>query len=125
MSKKVFDLDKYLIKEGFVLDYSENRWGAIYKNDLISIRLLMQSNLIQFGFNKTFDRWANSVDYEDKIPHTKSGAHRLLNLVNDLVRCTKCTDWGEKSYFVKRHNRYYCNDCYDRHFGLKKKSKRV
>jgi len=91
----------------------------VENDDFIRQVKILQKPIIDF--EKTFDRWANSVDYEDKIPHTKNGIHRLLETVNSLVKCTKCTDWGEQSDFTKRHNKYYCGDCYNRHFVKHKK----
>lgn len=68
MSKISINLESELINIGFESIDSVDEWGYILKGEKYRIRVLLENNLIQFGFNTTFDRWANSVDYEESIP---------------------------------------------------------
>ena len=42
------------------------------------IRAIADEDKFQVGMEKTFDRWANSVDYEDEIAQTEKHLEQIL-----------------------------------------------
>ena len=111
MSKVSFDLKDYLVNtRGFVLvdDYS----FVILSSEKCHIRILPESNKIQFGFKSSFDRWANSVDYEEDIPRTRARIDRVLEYVGKMIKCSRCEAWAAKGDLTFIGKRAYCDYCY-------------
>lgn len=73
------------------------------------IRALTEFNSIQFGFEETFDRWANSSDYEAQMPESDKELDRLLETVGGLNRCNFCTSWKTPH---KIANKPCCDECF-------------
>ncbi|MCK5643024.1 MAG: hypothetical protein KAJ19_19610, partial [Gammaproteobacteria bacterium] len=95
MSKVTFDLEDYLVNtRGFVL--VENYGVVILSDEKCHIRILPESNKIQFGFKSSFDRWANSVDYEEDIPRTRTRIDKTLEYVGKMIKCSRCEAWAAK-----------------------------
>lgn len=120
MRKLTFDLEDYLVNtRGFRL--AENYGVLILSNEKFYIRILLESSKIQFGFKSSFDRWANSVDYEEDIPRTRARIDRILSYVNNMIKCSRCIVWRAKGdlHFVGK--RPYCNSCYSLRTKKRKK----
>lgn len=120
MSMTVSDLKDYLVNtRGFTLidDYS----FAILSNEKCHIRILPESNKIQFGFKSSFDRWANSVDYEEDIPRTRTRIDKALEYVGKMIKCSRCEEWEAKGDLNFAGKRPYCDYCY--RLRIKKKKK--
>ena len=111
MSMTVFDLKDYLVNtRGFTLvdDYS----FVILGSEKYYVRILPESNKIQFGFKSSFDRWANSVDYEENIPRTRTRIDKVLGYVDRMIKCSRCEEWGAKGDLNFAGKRPYCDYCY-------------
>ena len=113
MSKQVFDLENYLKTLGFKIIEGHSGWGFIAEDDTHVVSVLLESNRIQFGFKSSFDRWANSVDYEENIPHTRTRMDKALTYVDKMIKCSRCEEWGAKGDLNFVGKRPYCNYCYN------------
>ena len=111
MRKVAFDLENYLVHvRGFTL--VESREVVILTSEKCHIRILKKSNKIQFGFKSSFDRWANSVDYEEDIPRTRARIDRALEYVGKMIKCSRCEEWAAKGDLNFIGKRPYCDYCY-------------
>ena len=113
--------------------YEDNSFSV--KNEQIYIRVL-DSGLLQFGFKSTFDRWANSVDFETKIPNSKEEFIKIYDELLSLKRCRQkigmlnknkpyyCSSWISPNLF--KNNKGFCQSCIDRkHKKAKEKNKKT
>jgi hypothetical protein len=72
-----YDITKYLENKGYVKDYEDTDIEQV-SNEIYIMRIFWNSNLIQIAHKKTFDRWANSVLYERRIPYTEKEMDKML-----------------------------------------------
>ena len=111
MSKTTFDLKDYLVNiRGFIL--VESYEVVILTSEKCHIRILKKSNKIQFGFKSSFDRWANSVDYEENIPRTRTRIDKILDYIGKMIKCSRCEAWAAKGDLNFIGKRAYCDYCY-------------
>ena len=120
MSKVSFDVVDYLVNiREFVL--VESYGVSIFSSEKFYIRILTETNKLQFGFRSSFDRWANSVDYEEDIPHTRSRVDKVLEYVGKMIKCSRCEEWGAKGDLNFVGKRPYCDYCYNMRVKKRKK----
>ena len=102
---------------------------CLLKNEKYRIRIL-NYQYFQVGFIETFDRWANSVDYECKLPTNLKKLDETMTYINSLKRCNKkigvnrknkpikCSSW-EKPHIIK-NNKGLCQECFSNKIKRKK-----
>jgi hypothetical protein len=79
-------------------------------------------NIIQIGMLETFDKWSNSVDYEDRLPETAKGLSQVFEAVSLLNKCHYCPRWDTPHLIANKH---CCDGCYKtKNHNRKKDGKR-
>lgn len=83
-------------------------------------RIRVFDDKFQVGFEETFDKWSNSTDYEDKVPHTERALDAILEFVGTLNKCHFCTSWTTPHRIA---NRPCCDECHKAKHKPKKKKR--
>jgi hypothetical protein len=113
-------LHDVLKAKGFCVGDHDDYW-LWAENKKFYVRALAVSGLIQFGVKSTFDRWANSVDYEATLPWTEDDIEKVLATAESLVKCYRCSTWMLSPHTIA--NKPHCDKCFAKlhkgkdHFG--------
>ena len=107
---KYFEVESFLRLNGFS-EYEIDKDCSLFGSENLICRILHRLGIIQFGFRTTFDRWANSVDFQDKIPVNEGKAKKILDLLNKMKKCYKCDTWLMPGEGMNRGGRLYCDHC--------------
>jgi hypothetical protein len=84
-------------------DSFNDQESGLLKTRFILVRYLTNKNVIQFGWRKNFDRWANSVDWWTEIPGTYNELVWLINYCEYLgASGENNSGWGEEVKITMR-----------------------
>jgi len=100
----------------FEYEYKENSFCGFNKN----FRIRGLSDRFQIGIVSTFDRWANSVDFECKYPQSFKKLNEIFEEVCSLVKCDKCSEWLNQDQQKKLGAKTLCDWHYKDYFKRKK-----
>ena len=101
------EIAEKLISLGFKI-VEQNQEILLANGPKFRIRILGGADKFQVGFESTFDRWANSVDFETKIPKPQN-LDAILAEIASIEKCHFCTSWRTPHRLA---NRPCCDSCF-------------
>jgi sensor histidine kinase YesM len=102
------ELIEELIQRGFLITETHPSM-IVLKGERYRIRILQGYDQFQVAFNETFDRWANSVDFEIKTPKNEKALNQIFEELSLMKKCFKCDSWNSPHQIA---NKPLCADCF-------------
>jgi hypothetical protein len=111
-----------LLERGFEKTESTD-WMTVMLGPKYRVQILTDSEAVRVGFNETFDRWANSTDYETTVDLSVEAVAEFIAVVDGLKQCRYCDSWHTPHQVA---NRPVCEACFkNKHKSRNKRRERT